>query len=97
MADAAGTARRTEQRAGRHPTHGDLDLTRASEVVVELGELSTQPFRLGLGPAHRGPGVGDVTPQVLVGPLERPDEATQTGDLGAEQRQLGVRVGRHRR
>ena len=93
----AGAARRTDQGAGRHPTHGDLDLTCAGEVVVELGELSTQPFRLGLGPAHRGPGVGHVTPQVLVGPLERPDEAAQTGDLGAERRQFGVRIGRHRR
>ena len=97
MGDATGAAHRPEQWTSRHTTHGDLDLTRAGEGVVELGELSTQPVGLGLGPAHRCPGVGDVAPQVLVGPLERPDEAAQTGDLGAERLQLGVSVGRHRR
>ena len=95
--DATGAARRTEQWTGRHPTHGDLDLTRAGEGLVELGELSTQPLGLGLGHADRCAGVGDVTPQVLVGALEWPDEAAQTVDLGAERRQLGVRVGRHGR
>ena len=97
MADATGTTRRTQQWTGRHATDGGLDLTRAGDGVVELGELSTQPFGLGLGPAHRGLGIGNVAPQVLVGTLERPDEAAQTGDLGAERLQLGVSVGRHRR
>ena len=72
---------RPARRAVRSSGPADIRRTATSisrapaRCLVELGELSTQPSGLGLGPAHRGPGVGDVTSQVLVGPLERPDEA----------------------